>query len=1070
MADGDLIFNTGIDNSGFNSGISNLQMIANTALGNIAADIASKAAAAAAQIPKNIYASGTGFESQLSTVQSISLASSEEMGMLKDKAAEMGAATSFSATESAQAFEYMAAAGWQTEDMLSGIDGIMALSAASGESLAGTSDIVTDSLTAFGMTAADSAGFADMLSMAASASNTNVAMLGESFKYVAPLFGAMSYSAEDASIALGLMANAGIKGSMAGTTLKTALANLVSPTDNMADVMDQYGISLKNADGTSKDFMGVMTTLRSQLGGLEDSEKAAAASVLFGKESMSGMLAVINASEEDFNNLTESIYDCEGAAKKMSDIRIDNLEGDITILESGIEGLYNSLYDSINAPLRDAAQQATEYINELSEAFTSGGFAGLAESAGGIISDAINYILGYIPQIVNTAVEVINALVSGLAENSDEIIGAAVQIVDLLVTGIFDMLPAIVDLALNIILSLAEGLSSSLPELIPAAVNICLQIAEMIIDNLDVFVEAALDICLALADGIIDALPVIIAKLPELIEGIVKGIVKSANKIVPAALELVTALTAALLSVDWGDVGADIIIAIGKGFLDGFDEALNPGKAAVKKQIEESNRELDSIRQKGQENIEQTNKEAAVLAQKADTYERLRNKVNLTAAEEELLKQTAEELQAVLPDNISLIDEQTGAYRELGTSIADVISKMRTQAILASKQDEFDELSVSIYESEQSLEELNKKFEEQKANFFDERIADPNTTYRELLIEYDPTLKGESDEVLKQSLEEAFFEAYSAGADLDSTVGEMANAVYEEQLAAIEDNLGINELEAQIEQYKNEYAELADEITNISESSKIKPDNNGKSNAELFVEDQRLKQEKANAYYEEAVARFKEKKGIADQSLAEETTDVSDAFKTAYEQLKTERLYSLISEDEYYTKLEQLLAEHNAYGVAAYNSYYKEIFDRQEDEQNKRINSTKEGMQKELSAVKASLNDVISTYKKQYNDLLNEQKNYKNGLKSQLDLFSKKEDDESITYTMESLDDYKAAVEKYTSSLKKLKDRGVSDDIISQIQSQGMRQLFVKNYQCLLMCHLGCIVMDKLIPSFYIRL
>lgn len=261
MADGDLIFNTGIDNSGFNSGISNLQMIANTALGNIAADIASKAAAAAAQIPKNIYASGTGFESQLSTVQSIFLASSEEMGMLKDKAAEMGAATSFSATEAAQAFEYMAAAGWQTEDMLSGIDGIMALSAASGESLAGTSDIVTDALTAFGMTAADSAKFADMLSMAASASNTNVAMLGESFKYVAPLFGAMSYSAEDASIALGLMANAGIKGSMAGTTLKTALANLVSPTDNMAETMEQYGISLKNADGTSKDFMGVMTTL-----------------------------------------------------------------------------------------------------------------------------------------------------------------------------------------------------------------------------------------------------------------------------------------------------------------------------------------------------------------------------------------------------------------------------------------------------------------------------------------------------------------------------------------------------------------------------------------------------------------------------------------------------------------------------------------------------------------------------------------------------------------------------------------------------------------------------------------
>lgn len=325
--------------------------------------------------------------------------------------------------------------------------------------------------------------------------------------------------------------------------------------------------------------------------------------------------------------------------------------------------------------------------------------------------------------------------------------------------------------------------------------------------------------------------------------------------------------------------------------------------------------------------------------------------------------------------------------------------------------------------------------EEQKKKWLEQSGSNSNTTLGEIVISVDPdSWKGATQQEIDDAVKEQFGNDYNS----NTKFTDIFDTVYENEINAWKQAEGYNELKAQIEQDNKKYAELADEITDITESSKVKPDNNGKSNAELFVEDQRLKQEKANAYYEEAVARFKEKKGFADQSLAEETTNVSDAFKTAYEQLKTDRLYSLISEDEYYTKLEQLLAKHNAYGVAAYNSYYKEIFDRQEDEQNKRINSTKEGMQKELSVVKTSLNDVISTYKKQYNDLLNEQKSYKDGLKSQLDLFSKKEDDESITYTMESLQDYKAAVENYTSSLKKLKDRGVSDDIISQIQSQGM--------------------------------
>lgn len=236
-----------------------------------------------------------GFESMMSQVQAISGAAGKEFDDLTAKAQEMGATTKFTATEAAQAFNYMAMAGWKPEQMTAGISGIMSLAAASGEDLASTSDIVTDALTAFGLKAKDAGHFSDVLAKASASSNTNVGMLGESFKYVAPVAGAMKYSVEDTSLALGLMANSSIKGSMAGTALKTSLANMAAPTNSMAEAMDKYGISLTDSSGNMKTLKGVMDNLRSSLGGLSETEQTAAASTIFGKEAMSGMLAIINA-------------------------------------------------------------------------------------------------------------------------------------------------------------------------------------------------------------------------------------------------------------------------------------------------------------------------------------------------------------------------------------------------------------------------------------------------------------------------------------------------------------------------------------------------------------------------------------------------------------------------------------------------------------------------------------------------------------------------------------------------------------------------------------------------------
>lgn len=346
-----------LDISGFLSGLQSAQSQANTASKNIATTIgnnlqsAGKSMTSAGStltktVTTPVLGLGTAavkvtsdFESAMSKVSAISGATGGDLDALNKKAQEMGAKTKFSATESAEAFTYMAMAGWKTEDMLSGIDGIMSLAAADGLDLATTSDIVTDALTAFGLSASDSGHFADVLAKASSNANTNVSMLGESFKYAAPVAGALGYSAEDTAIALGLMANAGIKGSQGGTALRGSLTRLIKPTDDAAALMEQYGLSMTNADGSMKSLGEVMSMLRDKLGGLTEAEQAQVAAQIFGQEAMSGMLAIINASDSDYAKLTDAIYDADGAAQQMADTMLDNLSGQLTLLKSALEGL-----------------------------------------------------------------------------------------------------------------------------------------------------------------------------------------------------------------------------------------------------------------------------------------------------------------------------------------------------------------------------------------------------------------------------------------------------------------------------------------------------------------------------------------------------------------------------------------------------------------------------------------------------------------------------------------------------------------------------------------------------------
>lgn len=478
---------------------------------------------------------GTSFESTMSEVQAISGATGDQMQQLSDKAKEMGSTTSFSATEAGEAMTYMAMAGWKTEDMLSGIDGIMNLAAASGENLATTSDIVTDALTAFGMSASESGKFADILAAASSNANTNVSMLGESFKYVAPVAGSLGYSAADTSIALGLMANAGIKAGQAGTALRAALTRMVKPTDAAAAQMDKYGISLTNSDGSMKSMQEVMDDLRSSMGGLSEAQQAQVAATIFGQEAMSGMLAIVNASEADYGKLTQAIYESEGAATEMAEIRLDNLEGQVTLLKSAAEGFGLVVYESMVTPLTNLASAGASAISTLSKELETNGVASMLQVGSSMLVNLLNGVTSQMPQITAKAGEVISGFMTAVSSN----------------------LPGILNAGVNVVTSFIAGIGAQLPELIPQALQLVVTLADAVIRNIPKIVQAGVQLLTGLVQGIINSLPTLIKEGPRIINQFADAIYAGIGKML--------------------STGAKLIVQLGKGIINNMPLIIQNG-------------------------------------------------------------------------------------------------------------------------------------------------------------------------------------------------------------------------------------------------------------------------------------------------------------------------------------------------------------------------------------------------------------------------------------------------------------------------------------------------------------
>ena len=620
---GELFASFNVDTSGVSSAVNSVEKQLSSVGKNMMIGGAAMTAAVTVPITKaasDIYKAGSDFDAQMSKVFAIAgdevTNSLEAMEALRAAAIEMGSTTSFTASEAGEALQYMAMAGWKTDDMLAGLAPIMNLAAASGEDLGTVSDIVTDALTAFGLSAEDTAHFADVLAAASSNSNTNVAIMGESFKYIAPLAGSLGYSVDDVAVALGLMANAGIKGSMAGTSLRQVISNLISPTDAQAAAMETLGISLLDSNGKVKSLSELMGDMRKaaaesgfdmqalsekvaeldgqlEAGTITEAEYDAqiqaltngngdflkAISDLAGARGLSGLLAIMNATEEDFEKLTQAVNKSSGAANKMSKLMLDNAKGDITLFNSALEGLEITLWELAEGGFRKVVQSATKYVDSFRNADqeTQKGtllMAALAAATGPVMA-GMGSIITLLPKLAKTFTFVSGPtamLALGLVALGAAAIDSNNSIGKTFVKGMTkagnkvrqfgkDVKKRLPDLTKNMgefLGSISAGIAEGLPGIMDGLGDILSTGITALAKNMKNVGAVAQTLVRTLAQGIKQNMPQIASAAIDLLVELASTMISNIPVVLEGISTVITALIKEVNAADWGDIGSKL--------------------------------------------------------------------------------------------------------------------------------------------------------------------------------------------------------------------------------------------------------------------------------------------------------------------------------------------------------------------------------------------------------------------------------------------------------------------------------------------------------------------------------
>ena len=565
--DGTLKFDTAIDQSGFKAGLDGLGSIAKAGMTAVTAAVGAATGAVTA-LGGYAVSVGEGFESSMAQVIATMGITKDTVQdgvnsyeLLRDAAAAAGEATTFSASEAADALNYLALAGYSAAQASEALPAVLDLAAAGGMALADASDLATDAMAAVGIEASKDSltAFGDRMAKTASLANTNVSQLGEAILTVGGTAKVLAGGTEELDAALGVLANRGIKGAEGGTHLRNMLLSLSAPTDTAKTALDALGVSALDAEGNMRPLNDVFTDLQAAMDGMSDGDTASVLSDIFNKTDLAAAQALMAGSGDELRSLETALHDCDGAMSQMAQTMNDTLEGDMKSLGSKAEAFGIAVYDGLNAPLRELVQLGGEYVSALTDAFEEGGLDGLAAAFGDVLGDAVTTLTGYVPTLTALGTSLLTALAQGLADHAPDIARTALEAALTLVQGIGEASVDMWDLGASLLTSLAGGIGERLPRIRRIAREVVGDLAAAVVRDLPQMLEAGLSIAEALGSVILESIP----------------------QVAEAGGQLMAALGDMLLDhlPDVLAAGAEIVGALGNALLDRLPDVLSAGEA-----------------------------------------------------------------------------------------------------------------------------------------------------------------------------------------------------------------------------------------------------------------------------------------------------------------------------------------------------------------------------------------------------------------------------------------------------------------------------------------------------------
>lgn len=1008
--DGTLIFGTDIDDSGFEKGISSLTVAAGTAIGNIASSMVSAISSAVAEIPAKMVEVGSSFEASMSQVAATMgiTSAAAEFDVLSDAAKEMGEATKFSASQAGEALNYLALAGYDAEKAVNALPTVLNVAAAGGMELAAASDMVTDAMSALGLETSQMADFSDKLAVTAQKSNTSVAQLGEAILTVGGTAKNLAGGVTEMNTVLGILADNGIKGAEGGTALRNVILSLTAPTSKAAGVIDDLGLAVFDNEGKMRNLQDIIYDLNDALSTMTDADKSQVLSDIFNKVDLKSVNALLGTSMERFDELSGYIDNCSGAAADMAVTMDDNLKGDLTIMQSALEGLGIAAYEKFQTPMRDAVQSVTEDIGTLSQSISGGELSESFEKLSTVASDCIASIAD---GVANTLPKIINFMAE-VADHAELVKAGILGISGAIATAkiaaqISDIGGAVHKAALRIGLM---GTNASVAAMQTAAFNGELSLTEV----------AALA-----ATGNINLLELAVVRL--------KASLAATSPVMLGITAAAIALGAAMIALN-EKFKIDAELAAQAAATDPWLEQAQKRVAAVKEEQQAFKDLLATQEEKNASSDAEANNIQRLWSELQNYVDENGNVVSSNERVSEIIGT----LNSAYGMNIECMDGQIQGYGKLADSMDDYIEKLRLEAKLRNLQPAYDEAIAGQEKYNDQRLDLEKQLNDKIAAFQATDDNDIKGVYavqigglREEIAALDETYQMYQDTIAEyEGLFSQNFPQRSALADYYRSQGEQAAAEVDRILGRISDDVVLSTEEAT--------KKIKEEWTAAEHNYAM-----GGSLEELIAEKQRILEEYGDETCEEQWDYYEDLQKLQDdyaddsKKAAEEAAkEHEEAVKAEWKAIEHQNSIGLLSDEEAYKKKLEFIQKYCPEYSDEWYDYYKDVYDYQKDLSDKQLDELKDSMEDQLDVVKGGLKDVLSEYKSAYKDIQSNIDSYKKKLLSIGDAFEVVENKNGTkTLKVNDLTKQMAEMRKYNEYIKKLKASGASQSMLEELTS-----------------------------------